>query len=165
MPDGHVLQFDLTVTDDVLNTWESVVPITVSNGNFDYYGHTFSDGGDGVLDPGESASVNLRLDNVGTRTIQAGTVGYLRSGRATVVITDSVGTFVAATPGNQSNNLSDKFGISATTNAFPGERVPMLCVFPLANGFADTVYFDIYIHPSSLPEAPTPADEYGYWAF
>ncbi|MBU1707114.1 hypothetical protein KKB28_04285, partial [bacterium] len=165
VPDGHVFQFDLTVTDDVPNFWESAVPITVSNGNFEYYGHTFSDVGDGVLDPGESGLVNLRLDNVGTRIIQAGTVGYLRSGKATVVITDSVGTFISAAPGGQSNNLSDKFGISATMNTFPGERIPMLCIFPLLNGFADTVFFDIYIHPSSLPQAPTPADDYGYWAF
>ncbi|MBU1707268.1 hypothetical protein KKG05_11675 [bacterium] len=164
VPDGHILQFNLTVTDDVPTTWESVVPVTVSNGNFEYYGHSFTDVGDGVLDPGETGEVYLRLDNVGTRTIQAGTVGYLRSGNPTVEITDSVGTFIATTPGNQGNNLSDKFGISATMNAFPGERVPMTCIFPLDEGFADTVYCSFVIGTVASTD-PTPPDSHGYWAF
>ncbi|MBU1936790.1 hypothetical protein KKG05_05270, partial [bacterium] len=163
-PDGYELRFELTVTDNVPNTWMSAVPITVSNGNFEYYGHTFSGVGDGILDPGETGEVYLRLDNIGARTIQAGTVGYLRSGNSAVVIDDSVGTFTSATPGSQSDNLSDKFGITATTNAFPGERVPMLCIFPLDDGFADTVYCSFVIGTVASTD-PTPPDSHGYWAF
>ena len=164
VPDGYVLQFDVTVTDGSRSTWESSIPVTVANGNLEFFSYSLS-GIVGDLDPGESGELSLRLDNIGTRGTQAGTAAYLRSGRSTVVITDSIGTFSASTVGGQSDNSGDKFGFSVISAAFPGERVPMMCIFPVANGFADTIEFELLINPRDQSAAPTPCDEYGYWAF
>ena len=162
-PDGYVLQFDLTVTDDVPTTWESGVPILVSNGNLEFFSYNLS-GIIGDLDPGESGELSLRLDNIGTRETH-GAIAYLRSGRSTVVITDSVGTFTASTAGGQCDNTGDKFGFSVINAAFSGERVPIMCIFTVASGFADTIEFELLIDPRDQSMAPTPCDEYGYVAF
>jgi len=163
VPDGHVLQFVLTVTDDASNTWISAVPIKVANGNLEYSKYTLTDVGNGVLDPGESGGIWVKLVNAGKRATRQ-TFGYLRSGNPAVIITDSVGTFRGANPGGNTDNMDDPFGISATLDAFPGERIPLTCTFPFDQGFADTVYFNLYIG-SIASNSPTPADSHGYWAF
>jgi hypothetical protein len=163
-PDGHVLQFSLTVTDNLSNTWVSAVPISISNGNLEYAKHTLMGTGNEVLDPGESGQIWFHFANIGTRSTRAGIIAYLRSGDPAVVITDSIGTFSAATPGGSCKNEADPFGISATTYAIPGERVPLTCIFPLASGFADTILFTLPIGTIATT-TPTPPDSYGYWAF
>jgi len=164
IPDSYVLQFTLTVTDNLSNTWISSVPIVVSNGALEYFNYTLSGVGNGILDPGESGQMQLRLVNVGTRGTQAATAGHLHSGNIAVTVTDSVGTFNASVPGGQCDNAADLFGVSATSYAFPGQRVPMTAVFPLASGFADTVFFMLPIG-TVASSSPTPPDSYGYWAF
>ena len=162
-PDGYVLQFELTVTDGSRSTWISAVPITVANGNLEYFSHNLLNVGDGVLDPGESGQITFRLNNVGGRGTEAHTVAYLISSRSTIVSTDSA-IFDASVVGGQSNNYSYPFNISASSSAFEGEVVPMSLVFPMANGFTDTIHFNLPIGSLSSSD-PTPADEYGYWAF
>jgi len=163
-PDGHVVQFTLTVTDNVPNTWVSAVPISLSNGNLEYIKLNLVGVGDGILDPGESGQMWVHLNNIGTRKTPTGAVAYLRSGDPAVLITDSVGTFLPSNPGGQCDNSADQWGISATTYAIPGERVPLTCIFPLTSGFADTIRFTLYIGTVATT-TPTPPDSYGYWAF
>ncbi|MBU1936886.1 hypothetical protein KKG05_05755, partial [bacterium] len=162
-PDGYALQLMLTV-EDVVDGWTGVVPVIVSNANLEYYSHTLSDVGNGILDPGESGHISFRLDNIGTRRTEEGMVAYLYSGNPAVIITDNISTFTTSSPGGQCNNQNDPFGITATDNAFPGERIPLTCIFPLTSGFADTFLLNLYIG-SIASNAPTPPDGYGYWAF
>ncbi|MFH1010736.1 MAG: C25 family cysteine peptidase [bacterium] len=163
-PDGYVLQFALEVS-DATNTWLSAAPVTISNGNFEYKGCIVSGaGGNGVLDPGETGQLQLKLNNIGTRGTSLGTIGYLRSGNLRVTVTDSVGAFGASLPGGQSDNSSNLFAVSASSLALPGERIPFTCIFPLSHGFADTVPFNLFLG-SVASNTPTPADSYGYWAF
>ncbi len=161
-PDGYELQFDLTVTDDVPNTWISSMVVTVSNADFEYASHLLE--GDGVLYPGESEQrLQLTVDNIGTRLSEAGTIGYLRSGNPAVTIIDSSGTFAEGTPGGQCTT-TEHFHITATMNAFPGEIIPLTCIIPQDNGFADTVLFTLPIGSIASTD-PTPPDSHGYWAF
>ncbi len=162
-PDGHALQLTLTV-EDVVDSWTGVVPIVVSNANLEYYSHTLSEVDNGILDPGESGVISFRLDNIGTRRTSTGTIAYLYSENPAVIITDNVSTFNTSSPGGQCDNQSAPFGIAATDSAFPGERIPLTCIFPLTNGFADTILLNLYIG-SIASNAPTPPDGYGYWAF
>jgi hypothetical protein len=163
-PDGHVLQFTLTVTDNLLNTWISSIPIVVANGNLEYFGFGLYGTGNGILDPGETGELTFRLDNDGARRTPANAPAYLRSGDATVRITDSVATFTAANPGGQCNNPVDRWGLYATTYAIPGSRVPLTCIFPLDSGFADTIYWSLPVG-TVTSSTPCPPDSYGYWAF
>lgn len=163
-PQGHVALFTLTVSDGASHTWISTIPITLSNAALDFVSAILTGVGNAVLDPGESGQMYINLLNGGTRALTAGRIGYLRSGDPVVVITDSVGTFAALAAGGQGNNQSDPFGIMATTQGIPGERIPLTCTFPLSDGFADTVHFSLTIGTVG-PNTPTPADGYGYWAF
>ncbi len=163
-PDGHVLQYTLTVTDNTPESWISSVPIVVSNANFEYAKYTLTDVGNSILDPGESGGIWLRLNNVGTRRTEDSTVAVLHSGNPVVTVTDNIGTFDASTPGSNCSNQADPFGIAASSSAIPGDRAPMTCIFPLANGFTDTLRFIVTIG-SVAPTFPSPPDAYGYWAF
>ncbi|MFH1011019.1 MAG: C25 family cysteine peptidase [bacterium] len=163
-PDGHVVQFTLTVTDNVPNTWVSAVPISLSNGNLEFFRYSLTGVGDGILDPGESCQMWLRLANIGTRSTADAIVGYLRTTDPALTITDSVGTFTASNPGGDCNNELDPFGVSATICTVPGDRIPMTIIFPLTYGFADTIPFILNIG-TVASTTPTPPDSYGYRAF
>jgi hypothetical protein len=163
-PDGYTLQFTLTASDNAAHTWLSAIPIRIANGALAYVSSSLSGVGNGILDPGESGQLTLTLTNAGLRATPAGATAYLRSGRGGVPVTDSVGTFTSAAPAGQCNNAGNTFGITATSNAFPGERIPFTVIFPLNGGFADTVLFSLVIGSVSS-SSPTPPDEYGYWAF
>lgn len=163
-PAGHALQLLLTVTDNLANSWPSILPITVTNGDFEYSSHTLTGVGDGVLDPGESGQIWLQLLNVGSRATPSNLTGYLSCENSAIAITDNIGVFTSATAGGSCNNSANTFALTATANAYPGERIPLMCTFPLTSGFADTVRFSITIG-SVASNAPTPPDEYGYWAF
>lgn len=163
-PDGHVAQFTLTVTDGSANTWISLIPIPFSNANLEYASHTLTGAGNGILDPGESAQITLTLLNAGTRTSPGGAAATLRCANRAVIVTDSSGAFTAANPGGACTNAGNTFAVAAQSTAFPGERIPFECIFPLTSGFADTVRFNVIIG-SIASAAPTPPDAYGYWAF
>jgi len=162
-PDGYVIPFTLTATDNTPNTWISAMPIVVSNGNLEYTSHALLGVGT-TLDPGETGEIWLTLHNAGTRATGSGAVAELHSGNPAVEITDAVSAFTSSSPGGNCNNSGDPFGLSATMGAFPGERIPLRCIFPLTDGFADTIWFNLRIG-SIASYAPTPPDSYGYWAF
>ncbi|MBU1920566.1 hypothetical protein KKG66_06950 [bacterium] len=162
VPDGQVLQFTLSVSSSA-GTHVSGVAIPVANGNYEYVSHTLSGVGDTQLDPGESGEIYLTLENVGGALIAAASA-TLTSLNPAVTVTDPNGNFSAAASGATSDNSGNRFGLSATMQAYPGEHVTLQCVFPLANGFADTVLFDVVIGSGSS-STPTPPDDYGYWAF
>lgn len=164
VPSGHVVPFILRVTDDASNSWSSDVPITLSNGKYQFVDFVLSGVGNGILDPGESGSMYFWLQNTGTRTIPAGTIGYLHSTDPAIIIWDSIGVFGVAAPGAQCRNSSNLWGLQATSRAYPGERVPLTVIFPMTNGFTDTVSMNLTIG-SVASNAPTPPDHYGYWAF
>jgi hypothetical protein len=163
-PEAHIVQFTLTVTDNVPNTWISAIPITMSNGKLEYFRYNVYDGGNGILDPGESAQITLRMNNIGTHSTPAGLAGYLHTTDPALVITDSVGTFTASNPGGDCNNESNPFGVIATIYTLPGERAPATVIFPLMDGFTDTISFTFNI-ASTSSTTPCPPDSYGYWAF
>jgi hypothetical protein len=152
------------VTDGTSDTWISGIPVLVCNGELEYIGTIISGAGDGVLDPGESGEMQLKLLNVGSASVVAGNTGYLRSGSPALTITDSIGTFNGALPGQRCDNMNDLFGVSAASYAIVGDRIPLTCIFPLSNGFADTVLFKLPIG-TVASTTPTPPDSYGYWAF
>jgi len=163
-PAGHTLELLLTVTDNLANSWPSTLPIAITNGDFEFQSHTLTGVGDGVLDPGESGQIWLQLLNVGSRATPSNLTGYLSSENPAVTISDNVGVFTSAAAGGTCNNSANTFALTATANAYPGERIPLICTFPTSSGFADTVRFSIVIG-SVASNAPTPPDEYGYWAF
>jgi hypothetical protein len=163
-PSGHVVQFTLTVTDGASHTWTSTIPVTLSNAQLSHVSSTLTGSGNGILDPGESAQLAVTLLNSGTRALAAGRIGYLHTDNRDVTITDSIGTFAALGANGQGSNSANTFGISATAHSLPGERIPLTCIFPIADGFADTVRFSLTIGTVAA-NTPTPADGYGYWAF
>ncbi len=163
-PAGHVVHFTLTVTDGSSHTWISEIPIAIANGDFEYLRHGIAGVGDGILDPGESGQLWVRFINAGSQATPSNLTGNLYSENAAVTITDNVGIFPSAAAGDSSDNQSNTFSITATASAFPGERIPLVCVFPLTSGFLDTIRFNLYIGSISST-SPTPPDGYGYWAF
>jgi hypothetical protein len=163
-PDGYVVQFTLSASDNLATTWISAVPITLSNGNLEYVSYSLTGAGNGILDPSETGQLSLTLTNAGTRATAAGTVGNLQCSHSGISITDNDGSFTAASIGGTCNNSGNTYTISASSSAFPGERISFIVIFPLANGFVDTVNFNLTIG-SVASTAPTPPDEYGYWAF
>nr|NQU88920.1 PKD domain-containing protein [Bacteroidota bacterium] len=67
VPDGHVIQFNLSAVSD--ETWESSFTLTAHAGVLEYGDYSIDDAGgnnNGILDPGETASLVVTIQNTGS---------------------------------------------------------------------------------------------------
>jgi hypothetical protein len=163
-PNGHIVHFLFTVTDNASHVWMSDIPITLANAKFTADSIHLAAVGNGILDPGETGQISFYLYNAGQLASPNNASATLSSDNPAVTISAATKIFGTAAIGAHVNNAANPFTISASTFAYPGERVPLTMIFPLANGFADTIHYTLTIG-TVASNSPCPADAYGYWAF
>jgi hypothetical protein len=159
---GRLLRFGLAVSSNQGN-WNSNLDLTVKAPDFDYGWHQVADGGNMVLEPGESSDLIVSIDNAGGL---AGTniTGIMRSLNPAAAVVDSFGFYGAVNPGDSSANNSDRYRVAAAANAAPGHNIDFELFLQGDAGFLDTVNFSLTIGPvtSASPLGP---DDYGYYAY
>jgi hypothetical protein len=126
----------VTVTKQNYYRYSSVVPIIPPAGAFVLYNsHTINDSvklidnpgnGNGLLDYGESVTLDISLKNVGTQPA-TGVTATLRCADTCITLTDSVETFGAFDP-DQIISIQDAFGFSAS-GTVPDQHI---CNFTIA---------------------------------
>ncbi|MBE9480415.1 MAG: hypothetical protein IMY69_01825, partial [Bacteroidetes bacterium] len=80
IPDQHMTMFDVTITDELDSTWNSVIFMTYSAPMLEIGTLTINDmisgNGNGRLDPGETAEIIVKIYNKG-HCLAENTIGYL----------------------------------------------------------------------------------------
>ncbi len=160
-PNGHVvtLGFDFTSESE---QWHSAVSIPVVAGEFIYDNVTLTGFGTRV-DPGETGQISVRIKNIGDASGTTVT-GRLTSGSPWVTVTDRDGSFGTITVGSTGENTSDRFGLSAASDCYPGHIAPLKLALTFSDGAQDTVDFALNVGQASSTD-PTGPDLYGYYAF
>lgn len=160
-PAGHVV--DLVVTaHSGLASWVSLLQLTVSSADLQYQNFTWSGGG-GSLDPGESGTLNLTLQNAGDAAA-SGVTATLVSHSPWVTVTDGVGSFPDFALGASGNNLGDPFGLSVAANTFPGHLASFSLLLSYNDRAVEEVEFQLTVGTAALG-SPTGPSAYGYYAF
>ncbi|MGB7054026.1 MAG: C25 family cysteine peptidase, partial [bacterium] len=155
-PNGHAVLFTLTCRDDIDSTWVSqfslntYAPILVLQ---DY----IVVGGNGILEPGETADIVVTLENEGGASAENITA-TLTSTSPYLTINDEVGTFGTITPGNIGYNTADPFNVTASASAAYGILVDCDLIIE-AGLYTDTLDFQLAIGE------PVPSDTGHYYVY
>ncbi|MCP4550111.1 MAG: T9SS type A sorting domain-containing protein [bacterium] len=157
-PDGHVVNLLLDATDGV-NTWRSLIPITVQCAAFDYQGFTWDGGGD-QLDPGETGGFHISVVNSGS-LIAAEAVGTLTTDSAWVTILD--GTHEFGTIGLGGTGTGD-FNMAIDSNCYGGSLISFTLELVFNNGQTDMVEIQLPVG-TAIATDPSGPDGFGYYAF
>lgn len=91
VPDDYELEFITLITDDEEDEWDSQINLTAHAPEIDAGGITVNDGGNGGLDPGETADIIVHLINNGGATAN-NLIATLSSTDPYVTINDNTGT-------------------------------------------------------------------------
>jgi len=158
----HIIKFNLAVTSSQGN-WNSVLWLDVKAPEFDYQRHQILDGGNGILEPGETAELSVSIKNCGA-LIGGNITGILRSDNPGVTVLDSLGTYGNIAAGDSATNSSDRFQISAASSIAPGHIIKFFEILSGDNNFKDTIEFEVVIGVINQSE-PLGPDDYGYFAY
>jgi len=125
---------------------------------------TVSDGGNGLLSPGETANILVRLVNDGDISAN-GITAVLRLDPAYWNVVDSIGTYGTIAAGSTAQNTTDPFAVHASDSVFHGMRLDFQVITTSAEGMIDTVYGYLRIQAASPQGQPLGPDSYGYFCF
>lgn len=138
---------------------EMVFYLDAYNAGLSLANYSLDASGNGVLDPGESCGLNLRISNDGIYHA-LGLTGELRSFNSLVSITDSLSFFGDIASGAQALS-QDGFGISGQNGLIPGMQIPLQLRLYNDTGFEQICVFNIPVGTVSQ-NTPLGPDEYGY---
>jgi len=160
-PDGHVLAIDLEAVSG-LETWTSLIELTVASAAFEMQGFTW--GGDGAtLDPGESGTLAVALENVGS--IAGTDIGAtLETSSPWVVITDPDGFYRDMPPGATAQNTADLFFLEIAPDCFSGHLAVFTLSLDFGAGYTASLEFGLQVG-SAATNDPLGPDAHGYYVF
>jgi hypothetical protein len=94
-PNGHVIYFNLEISDESGNSWTNMMAITVVTPVLQYQRYSVNDpsgNGNAILEPGETINLNVLMKNEGEE-LASGVVAVLSTSNPYVHINDSVANF------------------------------------------------------------------------
>jgi hypothetical protein len=160
-PEGTELKFLLEATDGSRATYESEVRVTVGAAALSYY--SVSVGGDGVLDPGETAALTVTLENEGP--IAATSVsGTLRTPPSGLTAPDAGGYWGTVSAGGMATNSGNTFQVTAAADVADGHEFLLAIDLTGDAGLAQYVVFPLVVGTQTTAD-PSGADEHGYYCY
>jgi hypothetical protein len=125
---------------------------------------TVNDGNNGLLEPGETSNILVRLSNQGS-TSANGITAILRVEPAYWNVIDSVGSYGNISVGSSVQNTSNPFSVQASDSVIPGMNLDFQVIATSSDGMIDTAYGSLRIQVSYPVGQPLGPDEYGYFCF
>jgi hypothetical protein len=160
-PDGHNIDLNLAASSGV-DTWDSLLRVSVVAPAFDYSSSSWGGSGS-TLDPGESGSLTVTIQNNGHQ-VASGITGTLSTSSNWVSVTDNGGSWSGLGIGNSGSNSGNTFSLSVSPDCFEGHMATFALTLSSNGGALDTVEFNLQVGTASSND-PLGPDAYGYYAF
>lgn len=160
-PNNHSVNFELVIQSGD-SVWYSGVTLTIPAPNLIVRHYQIIDGGNGYLDPDETADLTVWLLNQGNLPVQNGQA-ILRTLTNAVTILDSQAQFGTINPNDSVQNTFDHFRVYAQSSCAIG-RLVGLQLLVSGEGYQEIVNFAIQIGYVTA-SAPLGPDHYGYFAY
>ncbi|UCG31311.1 MAG: T9SS type A sorting domain-containing protein [candidate division WOR-3 bacterium] len=142
-PNNHTISFDLEFHDNLDSIWTANPAVTVYAPVLTYQNVTVMDGGNGVVDPGETVDIVVTIENEGGATAES-TTSSLQTSCTFVTIDDNSGAFGNIAPGDTSNNSADPYTITADSLTPTGTAADFQIVIT-SGVYVDTLEFSLVI--------------------
>ena len=160
-PDSHVVRFGLDVVSGA-DEWHSLIEVPVASADFAAVTTTLYDGGNGILDPGETTEMSVTLRNDGGAH-GAAVTGTLTSLGPWVTVSDDSGAFGTINVGSTGANTVDRFTVHAAAGTFQGHLAVLRLVTTSNGGALDTTEVSLTVGTRTSDD-PLGPDRYGYYA-
>jgi len=159
-PTNTMIRLTLHLTDGSTETYNIVYFIYVSDANLTFISSAVVDGADNALDPGETASFNVTIKNIGTLEVQ-NLAAELFSDNDLVTVEDSIAFFGNILVNNQATTAADNFILHGRNLLLPGMIIPLRMKLTNPDGFQQWVTFNLTVGTVTLHD-PLGPDSYGY---
>jgi len=116
-----------------------------------------------VLPPGESSSIAIRLDNMGSTTAY-NIVGTITSPSPFIEILDEIGTWTSIPANGSMVNNENTFVISAIEETIPGATAYLMVNIETENGYTTNSVLEIQIGTPTVYD-PVGPDDHGYYIY
>ena len=160
-PDGHVIDLAVTAASGI-NTWDSLLRLTVSSAAFDYVAFGWGGGGS-TLDPGESGTLTVTIQNNGSIAGSAISAS-LATTSSWAGVSDANGSYSNLGVGASGSNSGNTFALSISPDCFEGHLATFMMTLTFNGGATDVVEFSLPVGTASSND-PLGPDGYGYYAF
>lgn len=160
--EGQDVEFRLILADDNNNSWEGILTYNTAGSYLDVVSVTVIDGGDGVLDPGETAQLQFSLSNSGSVNA-TNVMAFLNTNLPALEITDESSVWGTILAGQMSNS-TDHFTVTADESLLPGTMAHLFLTITGGDGFEITRPFTLQIGTVTVTD-PLGPDEYGYYIY
>ncbi len=159
-PDKHIVRFNLDISDDNGNDWENSFWMEIQGNDADVEAVEYDDGGDGILDPGETSDLVVTIRNNGQTMLQ-GVYGALQTNSYFLRVDDSLAYFGPITQGSQVSCSSNPFVVTGLSLALPGMTVKARLRLFNDSGYEE--FEEVILQVGEADEGdPTGPDSYGY---
>jgi len=163
-PDGEELVFLLTATDASRGTYESEVRVEVGAHSLEFHSFVISDGGDGVLDLGETADLIVYLRNNGPQDA-TGVSAKLRTPTSGLTTSDDYGVFgTIAAGGGMAGSTANRFSLTAAGDVHINHEFELVLDITGDDGLEDFVVFNVVVG-SPISTFPGGPDAHGYYCY
>ncbi|MDP8211076.1 MAG: C25 family cysteine peptidase [Candidatus Stygibacter australis] len=153
-------QLNLTLTCDQ-DSWILPIFLNIEGAVLDITDYTID--GNGVIDPGETSEIYFDITNLGEITAM-NVSGELECLNSRITINDSLAEFGSVMPGDDVNNYTDRYEITASSAILPGTQIPVSIHFTNASGYDASAPFVIEVGTVSQTD-PLGPDDYGYYCY
>jgi len=160
---GAVMGLLMTIGDNGGHSWQSMMQLPVEAAELNLDSLTIQDGGNGIIDPGETFELILRFENTGQNPM-TGANAVLRTSDDQVTIIDSTAAFGDCPPGGAFDNTNDTFMVSVDPLIYVGHLINFTVEFEGAGPQVVTSAFSDQVGVVSSHD-PVGPDDYGYYCF
>lgn len=159
-PNNTLLKFVLQLTDSSGGSYNLPCYFSVTDAELSFISHQIVDGGNSVLEPGETASLLVTLQNIGSLDALNLNV-ELFTDNDLVEVLDSLSTFGTISVGEQVTNATNNFLIRGRSELVKGMIIPMRMRITNQAGFLQWITFQLTIGVVTVND-PLGPDAYGY---
>jgi uncharacterized cupredoxin-like copper-binding protein len=161
--DGMEIELDILIEDASSNEWNDKLYLIVEGANLYVNDYSVIDGNNSILDPGETAQLEITIENIGS----VGTneiYGTLISTDNRITIIDSIGYFGNISAGGQAINSTNRFELTANAQVIPGSQFILELHLYNVDGYDDMVSFILEVGEVTVTD-PLGPDSYGYYCY
>ncbi len=158
---GQEIVFDMEINDSDSNVWNDNFVLNMFAPNLVIINYEIQ--GNGVIEPGESANLTITLDNIGQVSGNSVTAQLACSDNR-ITITDDYGSYGDIDIGENVENETDQFTISANETLITGMQIPFELYINDSTGYDEVQTFLLMIGEISVDD-PLGPDEYGYFCY
>jgi len=162
VPAIYDLRLDLSVNDSSDNNHSFPVHIALYNGELSVDSFSIQAGGDGILDPTETGTLQLNIKNSSVATVHGISAQLISLNDLVQVIDDQA--FVGSIVSGQTTVAMESFTVLARSLAIPGMQIPFRARLTNDDGFLQDAFFNVSIGTVGQ-NTPLGPDSYGYFIY